>query len=155
MEEVVKVCETLAGWERPMFGGVDGKYMPENYLTNLYNRDFRPQELTENCQMLGMDCSTFVFYHADLGPVNIIVEDIPKAGTIGIIDWEIAGYVPKGWIRTKFRLSSGLDLPDASPGEESYWWRSEVQKLLEKRGFVDHAKEWTAWRRNKPISQTN
>ncbi|CDM37734.1 unnamed protein product [Penicillium roqueforti FM164] len=138
-----------------MFGGVDGKYMPENYLTNLYNRDFRPQELTENCQMLGMDCSTFVFYHADLGPVNIIVEDIPKAGTIGIIDWEIAGYVPKGWIRTKFRLSSGLDLPDASPGEESYWWRSEVQKLLEKRGFVDHAKEWTAWRRNKPISQTN
>ena len=94
VEEVVKICETLTGWERPTFGGVDGKHMPEHYLakrpedyiTNPYDRDFRPQELTENCQMLGMDCSTFVLYHADLGPVNIIVEDVPRSGTVRIID---------------------------------------------------------------------
>ncbi|KAJ5781908.1 uncharacterized protein N7518_010391 [Penicillium psychrosexuale] len=145
VEEIVKVIETLAAWERPVFSGVDGKYMTETYLTKTDVPDFRPQKLTETCQMLGMDCSTFVFYHADLGPVNIIVEDMPKAGTIGIIDWEIAGYVPKGWIRTKFRLSSGLDLPNPGAGEKSHWWRWEVQKLLEERGFVDHAEEWVAW----------
>ena len=153
VEEVVKVCETLAGWERPTFGGVDGKYMPEtyltkvpeDYLTNPHVPDFHSEKLTEVCQILGMDCSTFVFYHADLGPVNIIVEDIPKADTIGIIDWEAAGFVPREWIRTKFRVSSGLDLPNPGAGEESHWWRWEVQKLLGERGFVDRVKEWAAW----------
>ncbi|KKK22180.1 hypothetical protein ARAM_007478, partial [Aspergillus rambellii] len=54
----------------------------------------------------GMDCSDLVFYHADLGPGNIIVEDVPRTGSLGLIDWEIAGYFPRGWIRT-----NGLDLP--------------------------------------------
>lgn len=43
-----------------------------------------------------MACSKFVFYHADLGPGNIIVEDIPETGTIDVIDWELASYFPKG-----------------------------------------------------------
>ncbi len=33
-----------------------------------------------------MDCSSFGFYHCDLGPGNIIVND-----RIGILDWETAG----------------------------------------------------------------
>lgn len=45
---------------------------------------------------MGMACSKFVFYHADLGPGNIIVEDIPETGTIDVIDWELASYFPKG-----------------------------------------------------------
>ncbi|KAJ5252554.1 hypothetical protein N7489_002964 [Penicillium chrysogenum] len=146
VEAVVKVCETLEGWKGHALGGVDGKGIPEEYLVKLGagTKDFRPEKLTEVCQLMGMDCSTFVFYHADLGPGNIIVEDVPKAGTVGIIDWEIAGYFPRGWIRTKFRISSGLDLPN--PGvNESYWWRSEVQKLLEKHGFEDHVAEWQSW----------
>lgn len=146
VEVVVKTCETLAGWEGPVLGGVDGKNIPEQYLTKRGAvMDFHPQKLTEVCQLMGMDCSRFVFYHADLGPGNIIVEDVPKAGTIGIIDWEIAGYVPRGWIRTKFRLSSGLDLPNPGEGEEPHWWRSEVQKLLEKHGFEDHSADWVSW----------
>ncbi|KGO77875.1 hypothetical protein PITC_060560 [Penicillium italicum] len=27
-----------------------------------------------------------------------------------LFDWEVAGFFPRGWIRTKFRISSGLDL---------------------------------------------
>ncbi|KAJ5971630.1 uncharacterized protein N7479_001548 [Penicillium vulpinum] len=146
VEAVVKTCETLAGWKGDVLGGVDGKSIPEQYLTQRGTvMDFRPEKLTEVCQLMGMDCSTFVFYHADLGPGNIIVEDVPKDGTIGIIDWEIAGYVPRGWIRTKFRLISGLDLPNPGAGEETHWWRSEVQKLLEKRGFEDHSADWASW----------
>lgn len=138
VEAVVKVCETLEGWKGDMLGGVDGKGIPEEYLVKLgaVTKDFRPEKLTEVCQLMGMGCSRFVFYHADLGPGNIVVEDVPRSGTIGIIDWEIAGYFPRGWIRTKFRISSGLDLPN--PGvNKSYWWRSEVQKLLEKHGFEE------------------
>ncbi|KAI1465096.1 uncharacterized protein F4812DRAFT_131461 [Daldinia caldariorum] len=55
---------------------------------------------------LGMDCSTFVFSHNDLSPTNIIVD---QKGVIGIIDWELAEYVPREWIRTKFGVSWGLD----------------------------------------------
>ena len=55
-----------------------------------------------------MECSSFYFYHCDLGPVNIIVDSATES--IGLIDWEIAGFVPRDWIRTKFHCYSGHDL---------------------------------------------
>ncbi|KAJ5535716.1 hypothetical protein N7513_008902 [Penicillium frequentans] len=42
-------------------------------------------------------------------PGNVIDMDVPETG---IIDWEITGFFPRGWIRTNFRMSSGIDLPD-------------------------------------------
>jgi thiamine kinase-like enzyme len=51
---------------------------------------------------MGMDCLNFVFNYADLGPTNIIVKDKPNSGKVRIIDFEIAGYFPQSWIRTKF-----------------------------------------------------
>lgn len=54
-----------------------------------------------------MDVSTFVFYHCDLGPTNLLVDT--STGSLGIIDWELAGYNPIEWVRTKFRLSAGMD----------------------------------------------
>lgn len=82
---------------------------------------------------MGMDCLKFVLIHADLGPGNMAGEDMPRAGTIGILDWENTGYVSRGWMRAKFWLSGGLDLPNPGAGEKSH--RSEVQKLLEKHGY--------------------
>lgn len=32
VEEVVNICETLVGWESPMFGGVDGKNLTDHHL---------------------------------------------------------------------------------------------------------------------------
>jgi hypothetical protein len=92
--------------------------------------------------IVGIDCSKFVFYYADLGPGNIIVEDTPKTGTVGVIDWELAGYFPRGWIRTKFRISSGLDLPAT---DKPTAWRSGVQELLADNGFEHYAPEWLSW----------
>lgn len=37
-----------------------------------------------------MDCPGFVFYRSDLGPGDIIVEDIPVTESVGIIDWEVS-----------------------------------------------------------------
>lgn len=56
---------------------------------------------------MSMDVSRLVFYHCDLGPTNILV-DI-STGSLDIIDWELAGYVPIEWVRTKFRISAGMD----------------------------------------------
>lgn len=91
---------------------------------------------------LGMDCSSFVFYHCDLGPGNIIVN--PTEGSIGILDWETAGFVPREWIRTKFCFSSGMDLPvddeDACPD-----WRRRVSRELRDMGFPEVVDEWWVW----------
>lgn len=89
-----------------------------------------------------MDCSEFFFFHADLGPGNIIVEKVTKTGFVGIIDWENAAYYPRGWIRTKFAVSSGMDIPSTVTEDPSYMWRYEVQKLLGERGFEKYAEIW-------------
>ncbi len=80
-----------------------------------------------------MDCSTLVFYHCDLGPSNIMVD--LQTDNIGIIDWETAGFVPREWIRTKFRVSSGMDL---STGE-GVDWRKRVMLHMGQLGYTDVA----------------
>ncbi|KND88703.1 hypothetical protein TOPH_06604 [Tolypocladium ophioglossoides CBS 100239] len=47
----------------------------------------------------GID-SPFHFFHADLGPTNIMISDDGNLVT-GIIDWEIAAYFPRFWVATK------------------------------------------------------
>lgn len=82
-----------------------------------------------------MNCSIFYFYHCDLGPGNIIVDN--DAQIVGILDWETAGFVPREWIRTKFCISSGMDLP--GDGEKRTDWRRRVQKQLEGEGSPEVA----------------
>ena len=91
-----------------------------------------------------MDCSDLVFCHADLGPTNIIVEDEPQTGKIGVIDFEIAGYLPRDWVRTKFRISSGMNLTPLASDDQT-WLRSKVQKLLGEEGFKDFSKAYMSW----------
>ena len=138
VDATVNACMEMAQWQGPMLGGVDGQHIPE-YLLAGAGDDF--SVLDTSCKALGMDCAGFFFYHADLGPTNIIVEDKPKSGQIGIIDFEISGYFPKGWIRTKFRLSSGMDL-SASASDDPRSWRAEVQKALGAKGFEDFTQAW-------------
>ncbi|PGH13840.1 hypothetical protein AJ79_03408 [Helicocarpus griseus UAMH5409] len=148
---IVQVCKEAAAWKGDALAGVDGQCIPERYLTKIGGvKDFSPESLQRICRGLGMDCANYVFYHADLGPGNIIVEDVPKLGTIGIIDWEVAGFFPWGWIRTKFRLCSGMDFepevtdhPDVA--DETCCWRREVQRLLGAHGLEDFSGEWMDW----------
>jgi hypothetical protein len=138
---VVNICKELATWQADRISGVDGCHLSETYLTRFRQpEDYSPQNLLTNCKALGMDCSILVFYHCDLGPGNIIVNN----GSIGIIDWETTGFVPREWIRTKFRVSGGMDLP----GNDQEWrvdWRRHVQRQLEVDGFPDIADRWMIW----------
>ena len=141
VDAVVEACLEMAKWEAPAIGGVDGQYIPEYFLTG-HNADF--SALRASCEEIGMNCSVFVFQHGDLGPPNIIVEEEPISGEIGFVDWEISGYLPRDWVRTKFRLSRGMDLP-ASASEHPAWWRIEIQKALGAREFGDYAHAWGKW----------
>lgn len=115
-DRIVDICNELAvPADRSSICGVDGDSLSERYLCGR-NLDCSPQILRKTYLGLGMDCSALVFYHCDLGLSNILVD--PVNGIIAIIDWEIAGFVPREWIRTKFRVSSGMNL---STGDELDW----------------------------------
>jgi hypothetical protein len=86
-----------------------------------------------------MDCSSLVFYHCDLGPSNVLID--MANDSIGIIDWETAGFVPMEWIRTKFRVSSGMNL---SSGDELDW-RRRVMFYMGQMGFTDVVARFVAW----------
>lgn len=146
VSQVVSSCKELAAWQGDSISGVDGRYLSDEFLTQIGLLDFSPQKLLSNCQALEMDCSTFFFYHCDLGPGNIIVD--PENGSMGIIDWETAGFVPKEWVRTKFCISGGMDLP-YDEHELRTDWRRRVQRQLQEEGFREIADKWLTWHNNE------
>lgn len=84
-----------------------------------------------------------------MGPGNVIF--IPTNGKIGIIDFETAGYVPNEWIRAKFRVSIGLNLPGRDDDSKNEW-RRRIQQRLGKDGFQDVADSWMVWSERKRLS---
>jgi len=144
VSSIVDACQEMAEWKGDQIGGVDKQFVPKFFLVTPSGSD-NFDSVPAGCKAIGMNCADIVFYHADLGPNNIIVEDEPRHGKFGIIDFEISGYFPRGWVRTKFRLSSGMDF-SASASDCPTWWRSEIQKALEIRGFEDYSQAWMKWR---------
>ncbi len=102
----------MAEWEGDKICGVGGRSVTEFFL--VFQSDYatgtialRPLE-EKKARALGMDCSSSHFYHANLGPANIVVD----AESIGIADWYVAGCFPRGWIRTKIVITPGTVLPE-------------------------------------------
>jgi len=138
---VAEECEKMAEWKGEGTGicGVDGNNLLENYLAKTELID--PGELGKNAAAMGMNVSSLVFYHCDLGPGNVIVN--PETRGLGIIDWEIAGYVPTEWVRTKFHVSSRMDFPNLEDGTE---WRRLVARKLAAVGFAEVIDGFLAFR---------
>lgn len=134
VSSIVNACIEMATWRGLEVGGIDGQLIPEYFLASP-NGDF--SLVRGRCEALSTDYLNPVFYHADLGPTNIIVEDEPISGKVGIIDFECAGFFPKEWIRTKFRVCSGLDLIVSGDDGSATQWRWRMQKALEAAGFKD------------------
>lgn len=143
VHRIATICCRMTAWTGDKISGVDGNHLSDLFLCkDTSGHDCEPQRLRKNCQELGMDCSSLVFYHCDLGPGNIIIN--PTDGSIGIIDWETAGYVPIDWVRTKFCLSSGMDLP-AESVDARQEWRKKVARCLGDMGFSEVADTWLTW----------
>ena len=74
----------------------------------------------------------FYFYHADLGPSNIMVSASGKV--MGILDWESAGFYPRYWIVLKPKCSAGFYLK-TTEGTKREAWRDLLRSELMKEGF--------------------
>lgn len=148
VSQISLFCSILSARKSTYIGGVDGRHLPERLLADREDDSddrFSPDKLLQNCKKLEMDCSSFMLYHSDLGPGNILV-DLPNT-TISVIDFECVGFVPREWVRTKFRISGGLDLDLDDPEDEArYEWRSRMQRQFEIEGFSDVANTWMSWR---------
>ncbi|KAK3291156.1 kinase-like domain-containing protein [Chaetomium fimeti] len=141
VHRVAELCERMSAWEGEAISGVDGGQLTELYLRK--GKTLDPDIIRDNCVGIGMDVSSLVFYHCDLGPGNILVGPDEDRG-IGIIDWEVAGYVPREWIRTKFHLSSGMDFPTVEDAQKSDW-RRLVSRKLAAMGFKEVIDGWLAF----------
>ncbi|POR35830.1 Uncharacterized protein TPAR_03978 [Tolypocladium paradoxum] len=147
--KVADICNRLAEWKGDIIGGVDGHQLLERYLVKGNSKmadALSPQQLLKNCTEMSMDVSTLVFYHCDLGPTNLLVN--ASTGSLGIIDWELAGYVPVEWVRTKFRLSAGMDFNHGDEDSKRDW-RRRVAQHLEKMGYGDVVDAWWKFQDSK------
>ncbi|KAF4470695.1 kinase-like domain [Fusarium albosuccineum] len=144
VQQVVEICIQLSAHSSAEIGGVDGAQLADGWLDPV-TFDFRPDTLLGNCAQLGMSSTLFHFSHNDLAPGNIII-DPNKKRLVGIIDWEMAGYVPREWISTKFGVSWGLDLEMMNvSGLSEADWRHRVHQALKEEGFSDVSDGWKKW----------
>ena len=145
VEAVVDACTEMAEWKGHVFGGVDGQNLAEYCLLPKLGpkraKDFSSTNLQASCELLGMDCSNLVFSHNCLAPENIIVEDEPESGKIGLIEFEVAGYFPRSWIRTKCRVFAAMP---SEVADNTYWFARDVSKALGENGF-DVAEAYLKW----------
>jgi hypothetical protein len=144
-ERLSEICgELTVPFGSDSITGVDGNVLSELYLSGPGpEKDCSPQSLRKSCFKLGMDCSKLVFYHCDPGPTNVLVDR--ASGSIGVVDWETAGFVPREWIMTKLRLSRGRNL---SKGDELDC-RRRVKVCLGELGYTDVIEQWIGLREKR------
>ncbi len=89
----------------------------------------------------------FLFYHADLGPTNIMISEDTKV--TGILDWECAAFFPRFWIALKPGISAGFFLSRESVGEDKaarFGWGDPFYKALMAEGFDSTDNDLAWWK---------
>lgn len=142
---IIEICEEMASaWSSNSMTGVDGRPLAETWLDACGDSlPLNPDELKGICEQLGMDCSKpFVFAHNGITGHEVIVntDGQGKTSVVGLMNWEMAGYVPLEWIRTKFASSWGLnfawpDVPGGHPSEREL--RELLDKMMGEKGLPD------------------
>lgn len=149
VDRVVAICKELNSCRTCRSSndicGIDGGFLDDRWLIPGPARvkDHSPASFLRHSTELGMDCSDLVLHHCDLGPQNVIVDLENKI--VGVIDWEMAGFVPRDWVRTKFCVSWAMDFD--FPGEDvqlSKEWRERVQVRLGQKGYHEVGQAWKA-----------
>ena len=146
--QVAKHCSKLAEITSLTFESATGRGVLEPFLTvdaEPSHPSWKPRPLgpfsledfnsyvsrqsTTPCTDIGLSLH---FYHADLGPGNIIVSE--DGNVEGILDWESAGFYPRYWIASKPMLSAGFYL-NSTEGTKREAWRDLLGVMLKKEGF--------------------
>ncbi|CAG8961939.1 hypothetical protein HYFRA_00013719 [Hymenoscyphus fraxineus] len=145
--QIAMYCSILSGITSSSFESATHRGVLEPFLAldaepnhpSWKPRPLGPFSLTEFVSHLSRRSSThyfdigtlFYFYHADLGPGNIMVED---SKVVGILDWESAGFYPRYWIALKPTLSAGFFLKSTDTTEKVAW-RNLLGEMIAKEGF--------------------
>jgi hypothetical protein len=146
--QIAKYCSKLAGITSVIFGSATRCGVLEPFLAlaaepshpSWKPRPLGPFSLTDFTSYLSRQSTTYCldigpylhFYHADLGPGNIMVSE---GGNVeGILDWESAGFYPRFWIASKPLLSAGFYL-NSTEGTKREAWRDLLGSMLKKEGF--------------------
>lgn len=145
---VAQICQELAVWTSNTISGVDGNMLFDPWLDmGAETIDLSPENLLRNCQQLQMSTSTLVFNHNDLGPTNVMV-DVENDCNVGVVDWEMAGFVPFAWVRTKLAACYAMDfcwrdlnVDDPSMRE----WRDRLAGALQRYNVPQVAEEYRSW----------
>ncbi|KAF4964521.1 hypothetical protein FZEAL_10859 [Fusarium zealandicum] len=149
---IFDICRELSSCRSNEITGIDGAELPDTWLSaDPSTKNFQPQYLQQTCEQMGMHSSTFYMWHNDLGPYNIIIDR--RNGSLGLIDWEMAGYVPLDWIRTKFGVSWAMDFAWPGVGDEALReWRSYVERRFAEEEYPEVKAAWRARFNEKSIS---
>ncbi|KAI1120017.1 hypothetical protein F5Y10DRAFT_290449 [Nemania abortiva] len=126
--------------------GIDGTVAENGRILESLTRKDMP-DILANRETVGLSVQPpFCFCHADLGPTNILIEG--QKGTISIIDWQAAQYVPREWIGIEF--AQGLAMVQDPPIPEGYSrgdYAHRVWRALQRRGFKNDGKIWWSWKK--------
>lgn len=126
----VRAEETHPTWKPRLLGPLS-RTVTEKYLRRISTL---PTPLIGN---------EFHFYHADLGPTNIILSD--DGFVKGILDWESAGFYPRFWISLKPYRSPGFNLD--APNDSRYAWADLLISKLSDMGFALDP-EYVTWHKS-------
>lgn len=142
--QVAKYCSELAEITSPRLQSATGRGVLEPFITKDAESmpSWKPRPLgpfslehfnSYVSEQPSLHChDIFHFYHADLGPGNIMVSE--EGNVMGILDWESAGFYPRNWIALKPKLSPGFNL-DSTKGPKRRAWCDLLRSMLEKEGF--------------------
>lgn len=159
--EVAEHTNTLAKLTNEKLQSADNKWVIEDFLSiqpesewdlvrpspedQLSTSLLNPDESQEYENIWGAEQNTFVFCHNDLGPTNIkIMVNGDTAKVTGLLDWELAGYLPRGWISTKFYVAAGLRF-DWNGENDEREWPVRLGRFLEKLGYPGFFDEYFRW----------
>ena len=137
---VADMIDLLARQQSNLLRGVTGKPLQESYLSNQKSRLLGPLT-SEACSSYFTAtpnhtpplAESFHFYHADLGPTNIMVS--AESEVTGIIDWESAGFYPRFWIPTKPLVSPAFTFCPVLPGVDDHEWARQLARQLTSRNY--------------------
>lgn len=143
VKRAAEIFKELASRENNKIGSVDGRDLADNWMRPPdASAGYAHEVLLRYCEDITMDCSAFVLHHCDMGPTNVIV-DRANGCAVGLADFEMTGYVPKGWVRTKFGVCWAMDFDFTGDDiEKSREWRQRVQLQLGYDGFSEVAAAW-------------
>ena len=138
---VADMIDLFARRESDVLQGLNGKRLAEPYLSvankgaplGPFTREECVSQFTRTANHPPPPIDTFHFYHADLGPTNIMVS--ADGEVTGIIDWESGGFYPRFWIATKTQVSPALDFCPELPKVGVHEWRNGLTRKLESKKY--------------------